>query len=101
MLFTAYAAHLDSEQRFIYLASDEGLFYKLDIKTSSEMNWAPIQQIHPVGQSMCMIGSININDEENHDVLFYSGESANSQIIAVCPFSILLHSFLTNKKKKK
>lgn len=101
VLFTAYASHLDSEEPYIYIASDEGALYKLEIKLSDEMHWTLIQHTHPVSQSICMIGSVDIPEEGNHDVIFYAGESANSQVIAVRikpKLSICLYSYLVGPK---
>ncbi|KAI9259708.1 mono-functional DNA-alkylating methyl methanesulfonate N-term-domain-containing protein [Helicostylum pulchrum] len=88
-LFTAYASHLDSTQEYIYLGSAEGCLYRLEISSTGEMTWTTIEQTNQISQSMCMLGTINMMDQNNDneitnaDIILYSGESADSQVIAV------------------
>lgn len=66
------------------------------------MTWVAIQQTNHISQSMCMLGTMNMIDQNNEvnnaDIILYSGESADSQVIAVntmmafstffsCPYS--------------
>ncbi|KAI7907513.1 mono-functional DNA-alkylating methyl methanesulfonate N-term-domain-containing protein [Cokeromyces recurvatus] len=85
-LFTAYATHLDPTEEYIYLGSAEGHLYKLEVKVTSELNWIPIKKVNPVGQSMCLLGTMDLIEENTArkmDVLLYSGESADSQVLLI------------------
>lgn len=56
------------------------------------MTWTTIEQTNQISQSMCMLGTINMVDQNNDneitnaDIILYSGESADSQVIAVKRF---------------
>lgn len=88
-LFTAYASHLVPTEEYIYLGSAEGCLYKLVVLTNGDMHWIPIQQTNPISQSMCILGTINMIEQDgrhevtNADILLYAGESADSQVLAV------------------
>lgn len=88
-LFTAYASHLLSTVEYIYLGSAEGCLYKLEILAHGDMNWIPVQQANPISQSMCILGTINMMEQDGDhqvdeaDILLYAGESADSQVLAV------------------
>jgi hypothetical protein len=82
-LFTACATHFDPSVRYIYLGSAQGQMFRLDISHNDEFTWNAIKDVNPISQSMIVIGSIP-NKRVKSDVLFYAGESADSQIIAVC-----------------
>lgn len=76
-------------EEYVYLGSAEGGLYKLQVLTSGDMLWTPIQQTNPISQSMCILGTINMIDQDgshevaNADILLYAGESADSQVLAV------------------
>ncbi|KAI8890130.1 hypothetical protein K501DRAFT_311983 [Backusella circina FSU 941] len=59
-------------------SSAEGRLFRLDLSSNDEFTWNSIKDINPTSQSMILLGSIGSND-----VLFYAGESADSQIIAI------------------
>lgn len=53
------------------------------------MTWTTIEQTNQISESMCMLGTINMMDQNNDneitnaDIILYSGESADSQVLAV------------------
>ncbi|KAI8343020.1 hypothetical protein BC941DRAFT_344206 [Chlamydoabsidia padenii] len=64
----------------------EGYLLKLDISDLNNMIWIPCQKLHPMGQEMCMLGLIEIEDGGNSlmaESLLYVGESADSQVIGI------------------
>ncbi|ORE05434.1 hypothetical protein BCV72DRAFT_250626 [Rhizopus microsporus var. microsporus] len=67
----------------------EGCIYRLHITSSNEMSWTLIDSVNPIGQSMCLLGTadlVNDNNTIRADVLLYAGECADSQVIAIpCP----------------
>lgn len=88
-LFTSYASHIDQDEEYLYLGSAEGYLYKLYVFSTGEVVWDAIEQTNPISQSMCMLGSINMLDQEDEncvvsaDIILYAGESADSQVLAV------------------
>ncbi|KAI9473854.1 MAG: mono-functional DNA-alkylating methyl methanesulfonate N-term-domain-containing protein [Benjaminiella poitrasii] len=85
-LFTAYSIHLDPAEEYVYLGSSEGHLYKLEVKVTSELVWRFIKKTNPVSQSMCMLGTMDIIEDNivrKMDVILYSGESADSQVLAI------------------
>lgn len=71
------------------MGSAEGYLYKLQVLLTGEVIWDAIEQTNPISQSMCMLGSINMLDQDDEncvvsaDIIVYSGESADSQVLAV------------------
>lgn len=88
-LFTSYASHIDQDEEYLYLGSAEGYLYKLYVFSTGEVVWDAIEQTNPISQSMCMLGSINMLDQEDEncvvsaDIILYAGESADSQVLAI------------------
>ncbi|KAG1176243.1 hypothetical protein G6F70_003534 [Rhizopus microsporus] len=88
-LFNAATQHEDLDKSYVYLGSAEGCIYRLNITSSNEMNWTLIDSVNPIGQSMCLLGTVDLVNDNNTiraDVLLYAGECADSQVIAIpCP----------------
>ncbi|KAI8992216.1 mono-functional DNA-alkylating methyl methanesulfonate N-term-domain-containing protein [Pilobolus umbonatus] len=87
-LFTAYSPHLNPSEHYLYLGAAEGLLYKLQVNVStSTMQWISIDDVNPVSQAMCMVGELIHSDDgkdlSTADIIFYTGESSNSQMIAI------------------
>lgn len=65
------------------------MLYKLQIEVTSEIHWLPVEQTNPISQSMCMLGTIDMIEQDcpdavvKADVLLYAGESADSQVLSV------------------
>lgn len=54
------------------------------------MNWDIMERINPAGSSMCILGVMDIPADTSEtrgnyqaDILIYSGEGADSQVLAV------------------
>ncbi|KAI9250545.1 mono-functional DNA-alkylating methyl methanesulfonate N-term-domain-containing protein [Phascolomyces articulosus] len=90
-LFTAYIHCPESNESadyYVYLGADDGSLYKMIFPSCHEIQWEILDPINTVAPAMAMLGTIQVIDEINDqpylaDVLFYAGESADSQIIAV------------------
>jgi hypothetical protein len=88
ILITSYALSADPSLPLVYLGTAEGYLIKLDIADLSDMKWIPCQKLHPMGQDMCMLGLIELDNGDGRrpfmaEALLYIGESADSQVIAV------------------
>lgn len=62
------------------------------------MSWTLIDSVNPIGQSMCLLGTVDLVNDNNMtraDVLLYAGECADSQVIAVSICKIVLSVPLT------
>ena len=95
-LFTSYASHLDDREEYIYLGSAEGCLYKLNVLSTGETKWTTIDPTNPISQSMCMLGTVNMTSGGNQepvkaDVVLFSGESADSHVLAVSLCRYLLN----------
>ncbi|KAI8354154.1 mono-functional DNA-alkylating methyl methanesulfonate N-term-domain-containing protein [Blakeslea trispora] len=93
-LFTAFALHLDASKEFVYLGSAEGCLFKLHVRSSNELVWESIESLPSVGQSMCMLGTIDIIDhhsinesdvleQSQADIVFITGESTDHLVLAI------------------
>ncbi|KAI8072256.1 mono-functional DNA-alkylating methyl methanesulfonate N-term-domain-containing protein [Gilbertella persicaria] len=65
----------------------EGCLFKLEINVTGELVWHPIESASPIGQSMCMLGTIDMlgqkNDQVTADIVLCAGESADSLVLAI------------------
>ncbi|KAI8381451.1 uncharacterized protein BYT42DRAFT_634697 [Radiomyces spectabilis] len=63
-----------------------GQMFRVDLSDLDDISWEWFAGSNPIGQAMCALGTIQMMDDDNvipADVLFYVGESADSQVIAV------------------
>ncbi|KAI8984376.1 mono-functional DNA-alkylating methyl methanesulfonate N-term-domain-containing protein [Mycotypha africana] len=60
---------------------------KVEIENTGEIYWHCAGNVNPIGQTMCVVGTLNViehdNDEREGDVLLYAGEGADNEVIAV------------------
>ncbi|KAI8377233.1 mono-functional DNA-alkylating methyl methanesulfonate N-term-domain-containing protein [Choanephora cucurbitarum] len=89
-LFTTFASHLDASKSFVYLGAAEGCLFKLHVHSSTELIWETIQSVPSVGQSMCMLGTIDIIDQHANndndmqaDLVLVAGESTDHLVLAI------------------
>ncbi|KAI9309265.1 hypothetical protein BJ944DRAFT_154662, partial [Cunninghamella echinulata] len=71
----------------VYLGTASGYIIKVDISNVILMSYTIIYRGNPIGQDMCSLGNILIQDENKRSVeaeaLFFIGESADSEILAI------------------
>ncbi|KAI8093553.1 mono-functional DNA-alkylating methyl methanesulfonate N-term-domain-containing protein [Halteromyces radiatus] len=86
ILITSYSFCVDPTLPILCLGTAEGYLLQLDISDLDLMKWKIVKKVHAIGQQMCMLGLIRIegeNVEPTAEVLLYSGESADGQILAI------------------
>ncbi|ORZ24311.1 mono-functional DNA-alkylating methyl methanesulfonate N-term-domain-containing protein [Absidia repens] len=87
ILITSYSLCADPTLPYMYLGTAEGYLLKLDISDLDSMKWIACQKVNPIGQQMCVLGLIQVDDDEGElwmaEALFYVGESADSQLVAI------------------
>ncbi|CEP08235.1 hypothetical protein [Parasitella parasitica] len=87
-LFTAYSL-VTQEDNTVYLGSSEGHLYRVKVQTQAEpcVSWDELESTIPIGQAMCVLGRIDVEEPRGirgADVLLCAGESADSQVLAMC-----------------
>lgn len=69
------------------MGTASGHIIKVDISNVILMSYTIIYRGNPIGQGMCSLGNILIQDENKRSIeaetLFFIGESADSEILAV------------------
>lgn len=86
-LLTSYAIPVDdSPVPYLYVGADNGYLFKLSFPSPQDMKWDILERINPVGPSMCVLGVMDVPTDTldyQADILIYSGEGADSQVLAV------------------
>ncbi|CAO3616897.1 unnamed protein product [Cunninghamella blakesleeana] len=84
---TSYSFSADPKAPIVYLGTASGNIIKVDISSVILISYKIIYRGNPIGEQMCMLGTIQIQDENKKsfeaEILFYIGESADSEIIAI------------------
>ncbi|KAI9498543.1 mono-functional DNA-alkylating methyl methanesulfonate N-term-domain-containing protein [Zychaea mexicana] len=99
-LFTAYAHCLGNiepststafTKYYIYLGADDGSLFRMLFPSRHEIRWEILDPVNAVAPAMSLLGTLLVEDETVNDkpqayladVLFYAGEGADSQILAI------------------
>ncbi|KAI8645918.1 mono-functional DNA-alkylating methyl methanesulfonate N-term-domain-containing protein [Parasitella parasitica] len=83
------SAESSQDDNTVYLGSSEGHLYRVEAQTLGEtcISWHELESTNPIGQAMCVLGRIDVDEPggvRSADVLLCAGESADSQVLAMC-----------------